>query len=182
MEQRKATIKRCLNEVGIAMMEWHALKGMEKSKGWFAGGFFHIANIAIYNDMMAHMIKVLDDNRKSRNFNYIIDNVEDSEKDFLGENYSSNDIAFIKSIWEKLRNVRVRTHFHIDKDYVSKHEKVWKDADIKTDEFFKAMKMVFNILNKLHYFYFETDFPFSSYDGEDAAWIINLVNKEEGWE
>ncbi|MBI4948993.1 MAG: hypothetical protein HY955_02475 [Deltaproteobacteria bacterium] len=179
MEKHKATIKRCLNEVGIAMMEWKVLKGMENSKGWTSvGGFFHIANIAIYNDMMARMIKVLDDDARSSTFM----SIKKSEEKFISANASSGDIELIESMKTKIKTIRTKTHFHIDKHYVSNPQEVWSDADIKTDEFFQVIELVFNILNKLHYFYFKTDFPFSSYDGKDATWIINLVNKEEGWE
>ena len=55
-------ITRNLHEIGLSICQRNALVGMEKAESVHGFDFFRLTYIALKNDMIAHVIKVLDKN------------------------------------------------------------------------------------------------------------------------
>ena len=68
----RAALKRNLNELVIAGLEFDAYREIgDKLQLNFYDSFFVVAQDALFNDMVAHMIKVLDQNSQSTTFWYV---------------------------------------------------------------------------------------------------------------
>ena len=80
---------------------------------------------------------------------------------------------------DKLKKIRDKTHFHIDKDAVNDPEKVWEAAGLKGVELREALDYGFRVMNFLHTKYFKSEFPFPEYDGADAEKVALFVQNFE---
>jgi hypothetical protein len=164
-----AVLKRNLNELVIAKLEFEAYREIgDKLLLNFYDSFFTLAQDSLFNDMVAHMIKVLDRNSQSTTFWYIFRCKAKEIKNFIRE----NDIVFmdIYDLAEKLKIVRDKTHFHIDKKGVKNPKAVWAEADITYDELEYNMNSLYKILNWLHVKAFDFDFEIPKID--DLQYII----------
>ena len=121
--------------------------------------------------MVAHMIKVLDQDSQSATFWYIFRTKSKDVKDFIKEN--NIDFMSIYDLAEKLKIVRNKTHFHIDKKRVRDPKEVWADADISYDEMVGNMDALYSILNYLHIKEFEIEFRIPPID--DLQYIIKAA-------
>ena len=75
----------------------------------------------------------------------------------------------------KLKLVRDKTHFHIDRDAVLSPQTVWKEADIKGLDLATCLDSLWKILDFLHARHFGLPFNAPSYDGTDATRIVNVA-------
>jgi len=165
----KDALKRNLSELVIAKLEFEAYReiGDKLVLGSF-DSFFTLAQIALFNDMVAHMIKVLDRNAQSATFWYIYNcKLKEVEK-FIKEN-NINYMA-IYGLAEKLKIVRDKTHFHIDREGVRDPKAIWADADITYKELEENINSIYNILNYLHIKEFDFEFEIPQID--DLQYII----------
>ena len=65
----KATIQRNFNELNNAILKLTALEELRKLELTYCRmSFFVIAEHALYNDLLAHAIKVLDEHRDAMSF------------------------------------------------------------------------------------------------------------------
>lgn len=174
-------IIRNLYEVANASMELKVLIAFEdysNNKHIFTKGesFFTISFRALFNDMIAHVIKVLDTNRESANFWYIL-RVDGPRVKKL-KSYSKERINSLKILAEKLKIVRDKTHFHIDKKGVLNPNDVWEMADIKGKELSEGLFYLFSILNEIHQIVLNKSFLFNpeDYDGTDLAKLIDFAD------
>jgi hypothetical protein len=167
-----AALKRNLNELVIAELEFDAYReiGDKLLLDWY-DSFFVLAQDALFNDMVAHMIKVLDQNSQSATFWYIFRYKSEEAKKFVRK--ENIDFMAIYDIAEKLKIVRDKTHFHIDKKDVRNPKAVWSSANITYDELQESMQSVYMILNHLHAK--EFDFEFSKPKIEDLQYIIQAA-------
>ena len=148
-------IKRNLYELAHALLELKVLTifedYMSKYHIYIYGeSFFNIVEKALFNDMIAHAIKALDIDKSgdSTPFWYLLEKDEEVVKKL--ESYSEEKIDFLRKIASKLKIIRDRTHFHIDKKGVLDPQKIWEKADIKGAELKEALETLFYILNDLH--------------------------------
>ena len=124
-----AALKRNLNELIIAKLELDAYREIgDKLLLNYYDTFFTLAQDALFNDMVAHMIKVLDQNSQSTTFWYIFRCRSKEVKEFIKR--ENIDFMSIYDIAEKLKIVRDKTHFHIDKKGVKDPREVWTTANI----------------------------------------------------
>lgn len=168
-ETYQTALKRNLNEIVIAKLEFDAYREIgDKLLLNFYDSFFTLSRDALFNDMVAHTIKVLDQNAQSATFWYVFRYKSKEVKEFI----KSNDIDFmaIYDLAEKLKKVRDKTHFHIDKKGVKDPKAVWSSADITYDELEENMKSIYKILNHLHIK--EFDFQFEIPKIDDLRYII----------
>ena len=145
-----------------AMMNCHTLHGMD---------FFRVVFYALNNDMLAHAIKVLDHDSKSASFWYIFRCKQKKIVKFIEEN-SMRDIELLT---EKLKAIRNRAHFHIDRDAIFNPAKVWQDADIDYNLFSAVLNSLRLILDYLHTEEFGKGFGKLDYDGSDVEAILRAV-------
>lgn len=167
-----AALKRNLNELVIAELEFDAYREIgNKLLLNFPDSFFWITQTALFNDMVAHMIKVLDQNSQSATFWYIFRYKSKEAKEFIKKEHIN--FMEIYDIAEKLKVVRDKTHFHIDKKGVKKPKLIWSAADLTYDDLQKNMEAVYKILNHLHIK--EFDFEFSKPEIHDLQYIIQAA-------
>ncbi|MEK6582261.1 MAG: hypothetical protein AABZ25_07730, partial [Nitrospirota bacterium] len=82
-------------------------------------------------------------------------------------------LSSIYDFAEKLKQVRDKTHFHIDKKGVKNPAGIWKSADISYNELKANIDAVYKILNYLHVNEFEFDFLIPKID--DLQYIIKAA-------
>jgi len=165
-------IQRNIHEVFNARIEQRAWNGLRKSS--YLGGldFFRIASRALHNDMISHAIKVLDRNKQSATFWYIYDSYKKNAK--FSKIMVGRNITKVEQLAGKLKCIRDKTHFHIDKKGVLDPKKIWKDAGVKKDNFVDVLDMIWDILNRIYKIHFNKEFLFDEYTGDDVAKIIDL--------
>lgn len=168
----QAALKRNLNELVIAKLEFEAYREIgDKLLLNFFDSFFTLSQDALFNDMVAHMIKVLDRNAQSTTFWYIFRCKSNDVKEFIKE--KNIDFMSIYDLAEKFKIVRDKTHFHIDKKGVKDPKAVWSVTDITDDELEENMNAIYKILNYLHVKEFDFDFEIPEID--DLQYIIKAA-------
>jgi len=170
----KRALIRNLNETGMAILEYRALVGLEKADSYHYWDFFRVAYKALFNDIIAHSVKVLDTDKRSATFWSLYAAKKDVVDAFAKE--KSYDLDFLKALSgrSKLKHIRDKTLFHIDKNAVLEPKKVWKTARIKGKELISALESVWDILQYLHLKEFRKQLPLPDYDGSDATKIIEV--------
>ncbi len=137
--------------------------------------FFSYASVALKNDMVSHAIKVLDNSRETSSFWYIHRSKEKLvEAELLKANLSACEI---KNLSDKLRTVRDKTHFHIDKSRVFSPVAVWQEADISSSDFSKIFEGLWLALNELYRKHFGESFSHFIYSGEDVEGIVSAARR-----
>ena len=166
-------ITRNLHEIGLSICQRNALVGMEKAESVHGFDFFRLTYIALKNDMIAHVIKVLDKNKQSATFWLIYKTYSDEIDDFLHK--KSVSITSLEELSSKLKIVRDKTHFHIDSQRVVNPKEAWSDAAI-TGSYLAAMSdLIWETLVYIHRIHFKTEFQAPTYTGEDATKIIGAA-------
>jgi hypothetical protein len=177
MERYEKALIRNLNELGQAWLERMAITALEAAGEWHGWDFFRITYQALFNDMVSHMIKVLDLHRDSASFWYIY-NCKRKEIDAMFSP-TTMGINHIELLADKLKHIRDKTHFHIDKDALFDPKKVWKDADISTAELKMVMQHLLDVLYRLHFDHFGNEFPMPEYTGDDAYNLVKLAVEKD---
>ena len=150
-------MRNCLN----------ALSRVAPETNW---SFFSYCHIALFNDIFSHEIKVLDQHRDAASFWYLR-NCEMKLMDILLQKHSLT-IDEIAGLCEKLKIVRDKTHFHIDKKGVIDSENVWIEAGITGDYINTIIDKLWYILNELFVEKYKVEFAQPVHDGSDVESII----------
>src|SRR3990170_3943715 len=124
----KRALRRNLHEVGRAILERRALVGMEAADSHHTVDFFRLAYDALFNDMIAHAIKVFDRHKDSTAFWYIYRFSEEEINKYIKK--KGFDLNNLDIVADKLKIIRDKTHFHIDRIGVLRPEDVWKSANL----------------------------------------------------
>src|SRR5437773_1886848 len=168
-----AAINRNFAEANNAILKLTAYNSLNKAGFNDTGiSFFVIADQALYNDMIASAIRIFDDHKEAASLWYIIRcNVPAAQK---AAKACGIDIDEIKRIVPKLRHIRDKAHFHIDRRTVENPSLVWSDADISGDELTNALHNTALLLAKIKQDVYggEMDKP-TPYDGSDVKQIID---------
>jgi len=174
----KRIIKRNLQEITVSYNMHIALKSMWKDNPKiFPDEFLGLCSIALFNEIISHLIKVLDINKQSATFYTIYEQLSE-EVDKILKNNKMN-IEFIKMMTKRLRLIRDKTHFHIDKRRFMEAPMVWKEADITFNELEKTIKILHLVLNKLYKKFVSRMEPFVIYNGSDASFVVKLVKDNQ---
>jgi hypothetical protein len=168
---------RNLNELRTSILKRRALIGLESARSKHGLDFFTLAYKALFNDMIAHAIKVLDKNPKSATFWYI--NNCDPKTVLSIVKDKSYVLNFFEVVAEKLKIIQDETHFHIDKKGVLYSKSVWKKADLKENDFGKVLEELFDILKHLYKSYLGKEFPLPEHNGSDATQLIFVAQRED---
>jgi len=167
---------RNLNEIRTALLQRQALIGIAAAKSKHKLDFFTLSHDALYNDMVAHAIKVLDKNSDSATFWYLYNCDPKTIDTFLKD--KKYGLKSLEDMAAKLLHVRNKTHFHIDKKGVFNPKAIWSEAEINGDEFGKVLKNVFYILQYLRKVHLGKELAMPDYDGSDATKIIAIATRE----
>ncbi len=111
LEQRAAV--RCANELGKAILYSRALKGLAKAVGFYGIDFIRLAEWAFFDQMFAHAIKALVEQKGDAGFWYLQRQRRSETEQFL--NSHDLDLAPGTIVLPKLKKIRNKTMFHLDK-------------------------------------------------------------------
>ena len=170
---RKA-LYRNLNEAGRAILERRAMVGLEKANTYHSMDFIRIAYDAIFNDMIAHAIKLFEDNSRVASFWYIKRCKEKDIVNFITQ--KRIDISKLEKINDSLKYIRDKTHFHIDKDAVKDSKKIWNKAKVTGRELAEAIDIAWKIMDHLYELDMGNKFSLPEYDGLDATKIAKYAS------
>jgi len=168
-------IKRNINEVGRAILNRKALVGLESAKTYHVVDFIQSAYWALFNDMFAHAMKVLDYRKGNASFWYIYRCKEKELNQFIIK--QGIDLGRIEATSKSLLHIRDKTHFHIDRDGVKNPKQVWHDAGVKGNQLAAVIDDLWVILNHLYEVEFGEKFQIPDYDGSDATEIAKFAEK-----
>ena len=168
-------LKRNLHEVGRAILEQRAMVGLENADTYHTVDFIRISYDALFNDMMAHAIKVFENRKGDASFWYIKRCKEKEINDFIQKN-NINSSRF-QNLTDSLKQIRDKTHFHIDRDAVKNPKQVWLDAGVKGSELAKGLDDLWQILNYLYKLELGGEFAYPEYDGKDATEIAKYAEE-----
>ena len=163
---------RNLNELRFAISMRNCFNELTRGAPTTNWTFFSYCSIALFNDMFSHEMKVLDMHKDATSFWYIRGR-EPKLVDGLMEKYGVKP-EDIKTLADKLKHVRDKTHFHIDRDGVLDSRKVWGDADIKGDFVNKVVDKLWQVLNEVYKEKYGSEFGQPIYDGEDVDTILRV--------
>lgn len=175
IERYKRALTRNLYEIRDLLSKRNALNALVEVQPDFGHSFFRYAYTSLFNDMMAHAMKVLDSHRDATSFWYL---VRCEEKQILSA-LSAEQISIedVKSLSEKLKDVRDKTHFHIDRIDVFAPDEVWKRADIKGKEFNVVYDCLWGALNVVYQLIHGQGLGEVIYQGGDVGDIISASRK-----
>ena len=109
-----AAINRNFAEADSALLKLAAYNRLNQAGFTFTGmSFFVIAAQALFNDMIAGAIRIFDEHKEAGSLWYIIRCNEPAAQ--KAANACGIDMDELKAIVPKLRHIRDKTHFHIDK-------------------------------------------------------------------
>lgn len=142
----KSAVARNLAELQRAIHNRDAMVALEAES---ATGYaiFRIAYLALYNDYMAHAMKVFEVSKRVASFWYLY-RTDQGIADGFAQTHSI-DIKFLEDISAKLKSVRDSTHFHIDADTVADTKRIWREAGIKGSELSKAIDDAWRLVTHL---------------------------------
>ena len=140
-----AAIDRNLSELQGARLNRDTLNAMEEADG-ISHLLLKIIYIAIHNDYMARCMKVFE-RGEAASFWYIYrTNPQPIDARAKQMGFSVSDFEQIAC---KLKHIRDKTHFHIDRKGVLDPKAVWSDADLKGIDLSSAVNDVWDLLNHL---------------------------------
>ncbi len=163
-------LERNLAELSNAILKRSALIGIDNTHSMHALDFFRIANHALYNDMLSHIMKVFDEHKECASFWWC----KTFDEKAFSESVIHNDIDInkIKGLSGRFKNIRNKTHFHIDKNKVSNPKEVWKGEHINGDEVKYLLESGFRILSYIYKAKTGKSRDLPDYDGSDVPDII----------
>lgn len=139
-------IQRNLAELQRAILNRTTLLGFEAAGG-ISHLFLKLAYYALFNDYVAHCIKVFDRNQQSASFWYVHRTNEKPIASYARRHKIS--IAALERVSDKLKQIRDKTHFHIDTDGVLDPKVVWREADLSGKELSAAVDAAWEVLKHL---------------------------------
>lgn len=168
-----AAIMRSFAEANSAILKLTAYNKLCTAGFTYSGmSFFVIADQALFNDMIASAIRIFDDHKEAGSLWYIIRcNEAAAQKAAEACGISINEL---RKLVPKLRHIRDKTHFHIDRRAVENPSVVWSDADLSGGELTDALHNAALLLAKIKYDVFGGELEkLTPYDGSDVQMIID---------
>jgi hypothetical protein len=175
-----AAIERTFAEVNNGLLKLVAYNAICRANITYARmSFFVVASHALHNDMVSHAIRALDEHRDSASFWYVKRCNERATT--LAARAAGIDLATLKCTSTKLRRIREKTHFHVDRDAVANPAHVWQTAGVTGDEFNGALRAVAAIMSgvKVNVFGGEP-LDVTEYDGSDVKRIVKAYEELHG--
>lgn len=160
-------------------MKRRALLGLHSADSSHAGplNFFEIAAHALYNDLVAHAARVFDRHPDAASFWYVVRCDEASAR--AQATALGVDLDQLGALADKLKGIRDKTHFHIDKKAVTDPKLVWAAAEINGDAFGSGLEGAFRVLAGLHFKRHRVTKSVPEYDGSDAIKIMRAYQQTD---
>lgn len=174
-ERYRSALRRNIAEVNNAILKRNALIGLHAAESAHGLDFFRVASHALNNDIISHVLRVLDHGAQSSSFWYIVRTNEGLAKTIACENDVSLDE--IERLSASFKHIRDKTHFHIDRDAVTNPAQVWADADIIGDELGYVLEGAWKVLAGIASQFLNETYELANYDGSDVKDIIYSYKK-----
>ncbi len=171
----EAALERNLAELERAILNRRAMVAME-SAGGISNIHLKVIYFALFNDYIARCIKVFERSKGAASFWYIYDTNQKPINEFAGKNHI--DLAVFEWLTPKLKHVRDKTHFHIDREGVLDPHAVWREADVNGKELATAVDHMWALLNAARTFAGQPPMELPRYDEDIMRRMTMLV--EEG--
>lgn len=139
-------IGRNLAELQGAILNRTTMTGIENA-GDVTSLFLELCYYALFNDYIAHCIKVFEQGKQAASFWYIY-RTDQSLVDKIAKRQGIS-IATFEEVSGKLKKIRDETHFHIDTAGVLDTKSVWRDANLTGKELSTAVDAAWEILSCL---------------------------------
>ncbi|MGA2623211.1 MAG: hypothetical protein ABSF91_05095 [Bacteroidota bacterium] len=137
---------------------------------------FTYSFFALHDAMFLHVMNVLDLHTRVASFFYLHKcNTKGIEDELVKNGLSLADINILA---DKLKGVRDKAHFHIDKKAVFNPSEVWYDADIEVDFFNHVTETLEKVLHSMFVSEFNREIDASIYGAEDIKAIIGAVQSK----
>jgi hypothetical protein len=142
-ERFKKTVERLAAEVSILLTEQVAL---EELSGAVANQLVSVSQIALLGDRLARLIRILeDDSRREVAGFWYLTRCEPNRVALKSE-----DEKHLRDMATRLKPIRDKTFFHIDKNGVFDREAIYADAKITGNEIVRAIDVLWSILSRLY--------------------------------
>ncbi|MCM3562677.1 hypothetical protein [Hydrogenophaga intermedia] len=141
-----SAVARNLAELQRAIHNRDAMLAIEAER---AQGYplLRLAYLALFNDYMAHAMKVFENGPRVASFWYLYRIDQGLADSFMRK--SAIDVAVLLDISARLKIVRDTTHFHIDADSVRDTKRIWQGAGIKGSVLSKAIDDAWKVARHL---------------------------------
>lgn len=139
----EAALERNLAELQRAIINRRAMVAMESvgvSNDWLKVIYY-----ALFNDYIAHCIKVFERSAGSASFWYVYESNQKPINVFASKH--DIDLEIFERLTTKLKHVRDKTHFHIDREGVLDPKAVWREADLNGEELATSIDHMWALLN-----------------------------------
>lgn len=136
-------IERNLAELQRAILNRTTMLGIERSRS-VTSLLLQVSYLALFNDYMAHCIKVFERNKQAASFWYIYQTDQKIVNAFAKK--AKIDIASLEEVSSKLKQIRDQTHFHIDVYAVLEPKAVWHAAGLTGKQLSIAVDAAWSIL------------------------------------
>lgn len=173
----RAAIDRNFSEANSALHKLTAWQCLRQAGIDEAGAdFFAITRQALYNDMLAGAIRIFDDHKEAAALWYIIRCCGPFAH--RAAQACGIDLDKLQKVIPKLRHVRDRFHFHIDRRSVEHTAPIWRDAGMTEEELGDALRDAARLLAKIRQESFGGELAeLPVYDGSDVKRIIDAAKK-----
>ncbi|MFC1770628.1 hypothetical protein ACFLZV_01960 [Candidatus Margulisiibacteriota bacterium] len=158
----KNKLRRLLNETLLAKWYFNALTELSKYNFVYAEfiNFPQLAKKALYDAWITRLIRLFEKNKRTFTFWTIWNSFPDK---------NPSEEKLLNEVSEKLKYIRNKTFFHIDKTKVGLSANVWKDAVIKPKDIDKALIIAHKFIAK----------KYKEAPGTDCAWKPSDFNAKE---
>ena len=168
-------LERNLAETSNAILKRRALIGLHSADSSHGLDFFQVAAHALHNDLIAHAARVFDRHPDVASFWYLVRCDEASAR--AQASSLGVDLEELGVLADKLKSVRDKTLFHIDKKTVTNPKLVWSSAEIKGDLLGSGLEGAFRVLAGLYFKRHGITRTVPDFDGSDAPKIIRAYKQ-----
>ena len=144
-QRYERAIERNLAELQRAILNRTTLLGLEDTG--VSRLFLKLTYCALFNDYIAHCIKVFETRKQVTSFWYIYRANQKPIDAYARRKKIS--IKTLETVSEKLKHIRDKTHFHIDETGVLDSKAVWREAGLKGKELSGAVDAAWDMLTDL---------------------------------
>ena len=163
------------NMENAAILNRTTLVGIEDANG-VSHLFLKLSYYALFNDYIAHCIKVFEDGKQAASFWYIYrTNQQPIDACARREGISIKELQKISG---KLKHIRDRTHFHIDTKGVLNSKAIWQEAGLTGKELSAAVDAVWCMLTDLQKSLGLSEVKLPKYDRSAVCRLALLIEEQ----
>lgn len=178
-DEQGYAVRRCASELCRAIWYGLAVEGLQRRDRDATANFIFLAELAMYDQMVAHAIKVLSyrpGNRYEQAGFWALRTARASEVDDICQRLGL-ELGPVAEVGEKLLIIRDKTHFHLDLLGVSDPAARWKEANITYGQLKEALNTSLAVVKELHVEILGAPFDTFDYDGSDAKVIADHAER-----